>query len=55
VGREVLDPVKGQGPSVGKSQGRGERVVEWVREYLYRSRAKENGIGVFQRGIQGKG
>jgi len=52
VGGEAIDPGKAWCPSVGKSQG-GEG--EQVGEHPHRSRGREGDIGVFQKGIWGKG
>ena len=48
MGREALDPVKAQCPSVGECWGREAGVVGWLVEHPHRSRGRADGIGGYR-------
>jgi hypothetical protein len=49
MGGEALGPGKASCPSVRKCQGSEAGVGGWVGDHTYRSRGRDDGIGVFQR------
>jgi hypothetical protein len=48
VGREALDPMKAQCPSVGECWGREAGVVGWLVEHPHRSRGRADGNRIFR-------